>query len=442
MAPREGYTEKKDYDTSKTNTASASFEMASLAMAEANKDMLYSEISKASYADKEGDMPGVQPFHAVFDREVIRVADFINSQQHNLEFSAKSLLTSAEVASETKNPEGGIDLVHSLALKMDDLVENIIELQTCMAQNRSILRVVAEKADKELKTSCTSLLERRLKTNLNSVLVCVASDIYAAIRTAEKNITNNGAGQDGGMWEAPSSFQRATTKYWVRDDNLTKLLLSCAAEAPLLVYGKKGSLTPKENRHSGQSEGDKLWESLAMPITSVYFDSADMGLYKKRIARIEGAQLLRARWYGNKMPTGDGIIFLELKTHHEKWVSNKSVKERAAVKESDMQEFLRPIRWTIHDAQAMIARASPTLGSDELAKSANLLFRMHRLVVKHKLQSCVRSIYMRAAFQSPKSNGKICSTCFLSCLFLHRSSFSLLFFSSGTFQLCRSPSHS
>ena len=129
-------------------------------------------------------------------------------------------------------------------------------------------------------------------------------------------------------------------------------------------------------------------------------------MYKKRLARLEGAQLLRARWYGKKMPQGSAVIFLELKTHHEQWVVNKSVKERAAIQEKDMPSFLKPIAWSPNEAREIILRASPKLSPDELTKSTNLLFRMHQLVIKYKLRSCVRSVYARAAFQSAKSNGK------------------------------------
>ena len=50
-----------------------------------------------------------------------------------------------------------------------------------------------------------------------------------------------------------------------------------------------------------------------------------MDLYKERIKRSEGAKLFRVRWYGNK-PKGDEQIFLELKTHHECWINDKSGK--------------------------------------------------------------------------------------------------------------------
>lgn len=137
-----------------------------------------------------------------------------------------------------------------------------------------------------------------------------------------------------------------------------------------------------------------------------YFDSDDKSLCRERIARAQGAQLLRARWYGTTMPTGDKVIFVELKTHHEKWVAQKSVKERALVLECDMPAFLRPVRWNNDEAERMILRGKPKIKREELEKQINLLSRMHNLVVNHKLTACVRSVYDRAAFQSASSNGK------------------------------------
>lgn len=392
-----------------------------------NEEILYCEIAKArnqteivppiKLTDATFSQRGTRKqlgapslFSDIFESELIRVTDFIDAQQKNLEFSARMLLSNAEGALEMRQVDDSEVLIRSLRQKTQGFVESCIRLQTFTTNNKAALESIANEADKELKTTCMGSLERRfVQTGLNSALICVASDIYDTIRKVEEKLQSKDCGTTKAeTWKAPSSFERATTKYWVDDDQLTKLLLTCAAQAPLLVYGKKGALTSQDNRFSRKSEGDKLWDALATPITSVYFDSADMSLYKKRIARAEGAQLLRARWYGSK-PRGDELVFLELKTHHEKWVNTKSVKERVSVRESDMPAFLKRRRWSFDDAEQMVLRATPTLEGEKLTHASLLLSRMHELVVKHKLAACVRSVYKRAAFQSPQSNGKFCS---------------------------------
>lgn len=260
--------------------------------------------------------------------------------------------------------------------------------------------------------SAVDMVQDAVKVSLNSALICVISDIYNSLRQTEEKIVNRSNGGGEAMWEAPSSFKRTTTKYWVKDECLTKLMIVCSREAPLLVYGKKGALTSADPNQVNVSEGDKLWETLATKVNSIYFDSDDMDLYRERIKRSEGAQLLRVRWYGTEMPKGEGVLFLEMKTHHEKWVAQKSIKERAEIQERDMAEFLRPVPWETPDiARAMVLAAKPKLqkDADKLATQTDLLHRMHNLCVKNRLNPCVRTVYDRAAFQSASSNGK--STC-------------------------------
>jgi len=151
---------------------------------------------------------------------------------------------------------------------------------------------------------------------------------------------------------------------------------------------------------------EDIWNSIATSITSVYFDSPKtMVMYKERIARIESAQLFRIRWYGDK-PCGDELIFLELKTHHEQWVDNKSVKERVALRARDLTQALlrNGVKWTEDKAQELLLAAKPKLHGDDLDDAVDLLLRIRRLIIKKNLHPCVRSSYRRVAFQSNANN--------------------------------------
>jgi SPX domain protein involved in polyphosphate accumulation len=355
-----------------------------------------------------------------FQEEARRLAGFVNTQQVTVEVAAKAIFlwahstATGSVSSSSSSSRNNLqDIRSSIKRSVDDS----IALQEFYAASRRTLVQIAATADEQLpvpapSTTYSSLLLQMdpllQRSHLNSSLVCIISDTYNALSQAEEKLNNKGG--EEAMWQSPSSFQRATTKYWVKNEHLTKLMMICAAEAPLLVYGKKGPLTSTKASDAKTSDGDKLWETLATVITSIYFDADDMTLYKERLKRAEGAQLLRVRWYGTKMPKGEKDIFVELKTHHERWVAQKSVKERAIIQERDMAAFLDPTRrWTNEEAEAMILRAvkpNTSMKPKELAKQTKLLLRMHNLVVNHKLTACVRSVYDRAAFQSPKSNGK------------------------------------
>lgn len=354
-------------------------------------------------------------FWKLWDTETSRIGDFVISQQQHLEFAAKSLLNNIEAALDQvfdkaiglKERNKCSDMIQCFRLKADELVDSCINLQRFAVYNRNMLEQVGQTADEALGTTCLTYLDTNCsqapwKSGPESILIVVLSDIYDAIRTAEDDLEKGSAGTSQ-QWVAPTSFERSTTKYWVPEERLTELLLAAVKEAPLLVYGIKGRLTDRAGYLSKASEGDKLWDQLATPITSIYFDSPSMSLYKERLPRHEGAQLLRARWYGPK-PEGDQRIFLELKTHHEKWINTKSIKERVEIKEKDMVNFLALEEWNFGDAEKIVRSANPKLQEAELAKAVDLLLRMHELVIRHGLRPCVRSCYLRAAFQSSASN--------------------------------------
>jgi SPX domain protein involved in polyphosphate accumulation/uncharacterized membrane protein YidH (DUF202 family) len=406
-----------------------------------HEDALYLEISNArkrmsnSHVALEdaiamngniGEYTATTGFCEVWEIEVARIGDFLHAQQQNLEFGAKALLTDVEASlnhlklecnqgevdddelGTNKNDSSVEGMIHSWRVKAEELADGCLELQRFATQNKEKLEAIGTCADEKLQTSCVVALKRRFamapwKTGPNSALIVVLSDIYQVIRTAQELIRKDGSVDDESHWVAPSSFERRTSKYWVQEDQLTDLLLAAVVDAPLLVYGKSGRLTSKTECLSQRYEGDKLWDQLATPITSIYFDSPTLSLYKERLSRKEGSQLLRARWYGRR-PTGNEILYLELKTHHEKWVNIKSLKERVAIREKDMMQFLSMEQWELKHAETIVLAACPTLDEASLQRAADRLLRMHDLVVRHSLRSCVRTCYLRAAFQSSSSN--------------------------------------
>lgn len=111
------------------------------------------------------------------------------------------------------------------------------------------------------------------------------------------------------------------------------------------------------------------------------------------------------RWYGDK-PKGDEQIFLELKTHHECWINNKSVKERVALKERDMPKLIDTSDglWSSEYCIQLVREASPDDKYEDIASAAALLKEIRSIVCKFKLRPCVRTKYNRAAFQSSKNN--------------------------------------
>jgi len=229
-------------------------------------------------------------------------------------------------------------------------------------------------------------------------IVALLSDCYEVIRSLE---TNNDS--SGDQWVVPSSFERYTRKYLVNESFLAHVLLFSVSQVPVLIYGKSGLIT---NDGEDPAAMRDIWQTLATPISSVYFDSPGMYLYGRRVARHEGACLFRVRWYGDKKPKGDQLLFLELKTHHEKWVIDKSLKQRVALRERDMATLLARdgAEWDRTFIEDLIHLATPALNGDDLDEAVGLLYQIRRLITEKDLRPCVRTRYLRLALQSKETN--------------------------------------
>jgi len=98
--------------------------------------------------------------------------------------------------------------------------------------------------------------------------------------------------------------------------------LALVKHLPVLIFGRPAALDAAQDVPSDSSL-----------ISSVYLDSAELDVYRSRLERDEGATLVRVRFYGD-VPgdaSGEAELFVERKTHHESWTTDRSVKERCAV---------------------------------------------------------------------------------------------------------------
>jgi len=381
----------------------------------------------------------VGPFLDLLEAELDRVAGCIASQSESVESAARALLTSTDctlpdssavAASSTrslsrrrssemsgKNTENPTEYFAQEALKFrgktSDLVSMSLSLNYFARKTAAEFRSIAREADNHIGTSCSQIAHRKLTSSmwssfsLGGNIIALLSDVYCNIRAIEMGGSKKSAGE---KWVAPANFERLTKKYWVKEEKLIEVMFASVAEVPLLVYGRSGRITPKDGEliKASQCGRDRLWDSLATPVNSVYFDNESMSLYSERIKRSEGAQLLRVRWYGEERPQGSEVLFLELKTHHEKWVNTKSVKQRVSICEKDMRAMFDKSKlgqeWTREHTENIVLRADPSIRGEKLNDAVNLLLECRHLVVKLRLRPCVRTKYLRVAFQSSESN--------------------------------------
>ncbi|KAL7482840.1 hypothetical protein ACHAW6_008500 [Cyclotella cf. meneghiniana] len=345
-----------------------------------------------------------------FEAEFERTADTIKATKHLIESHARCILLSADaLARKVDCSEKRYEVtLHDFRLKAKEIAEQALELKVQTASYAQEFQRIAQLADKKLGTTLAAATGRRLesepwKGEQDGLTVVLFSDLYSAIREIEAKI-NSACADEFTMdatWVAPSSFERVTTKYWLKDQDLLRVILASLTELPLLVYGQKGGriLDCKQPPDTG------LWTSLASTISSVYFDSPGMRMYSERIKRSEGAQLFRIRWYGKK-PKGDDLIFLELKTHHEKWIENNSVKERCGIQEKFVPTLLDVSsgKWDMQTAYDIVRISNPSESKESMLKLTRVLLQIRKLVCKYKLTPCVRTKYNRFALQSASNN--------------------------------------
>src|SRR3954452_2398114 len=101
--------------------------------------------------------------------------------------------------------------------------------------------------------------------------------------------------------ESEERILTQTYKYWVHQDNIMEVKTSILRHLPVLVY-KPGTDSS---------------------ITSIYFDNEVFGLYQDKVDRKPGDQIIRLRWYGNKMNTKDIFIERKIREHEEEEIKDR-----------------------------------------------------------------------------------------------------------------------
>jgi SPX domain protein involved in polyphosphate accumulation len=201
------------------------------------------------------------------------------------------------------------------------------------------------------------------------------SKLYDLVRTK-----GNPAKGDSAAGGSQANFIRHTTKYWVHPDNVTELKLIILKHLPVLVFN-----------------ASKEFEQADSAITSIYYDNPDKwDLYEGRLKKTEGAEAIRLRWYGGMQSE---TIFVERKTHREDWTGEKSVKARFAIKEKNVNAYMRGE--LLPAAIFEKARKEGKKSAKAIAEDERLAAEIQWSILKKGYKPVCRSFYNRTAFQLP-----------------------------------------
>ncbi|OAA82453.1 vacuolar transporter chaperone 4 [Akanthomyces lecanii RCEF 1005] len=263
---------------------------------------------------------------------------------------------------------------------LSDIIADVHDLAKFVQLNYTGFYKIIKKHDKQTGWHLRPAFDTRLKAkpfykeNYDASVIKL-SKLYDLVRTRGNPVKGDSAA--GG---SQASFVRQTTKYWVHPDNVTELKLIILKHLPVLVFNAGKEFDPQDSA-----------------ITSIYYDNPDTwDLYEGRLKKTEGAEAIRLRWYGGMQSE---TIFVERKTHREDWTGEKSVKARFALKEKNVNAYLRGE--LLPGAIFEKARKEGKKSEKAIAEDERLASEVQYSVLKKGYKPVCRSFYNRTAFQLP-----------------------------------------
>ncbi|GAB0138179.1 hypothetical protein EsDP_00006422 [Epichloe bromicola] len=263
---------------------------------------------------------------------------------------------------------------------LSDIIADVHDLAKFVQLNYTGFYKIIKKHDKMTGWHLRPVFDTRLKAkpfykeNYDASVIKL-SNLYDLVRTRGNPVKGDSAAGGG-----QANFVRQTTKYWVHPDNVTELKLIILKHLPVLVFN-----------------ASKEFEQQDSAITSIYYDNPDKwDLYEGRLKKTEGAEAIRLRWYGGMQTE---TIFVERKTHREDWTGEKSVKARFAIKEKNVNAYMRGE--LLPAAIFEKARKEGKKSEKAIAEDERLASEIQWSVLKKGYKPVCRSFYNRTAFQLP-----------------------------------------
>eukprot|EP00547_Thalassionema_nitzschioides_P001872 CAMPEP_0194199804 /NCGR_PEP_ID=MMETSP0156-20130528/679_1 /TAXON_ID=33649 /ORGANISM="Thalassionema nitzschioides, Strain L26-B" /LENGTH=599 /DNA_ID=CAMNT_0038924743 /DNA_START=87 /DNA_END=1883 /DNA_ORIENTATION=- len=201
-----------------------------------------------------------------------------------------------------------------------------------------------------------------------SDVVVRLSSIYSSLRNDQVNIDNTGS--------TSQSFLRSTTKYWVKTEDVSRVKYAILRHLPVFL----------QKTSTGESDSQMT--------SSVYLDNDQLELYHGRLDKSPGAIALRLRWYGAGDPQ---VVFVERKTHREKWTGEVSVKERFVIAEPEVHQVMT----NMYDIAAKKLADKSGKSQEEADEWETLAREITQVISAKQLVPTMRTQYMRTAFQIP-----------------------------------------
>lgn len=249
-----------------------------------------------------------EAFISSIDSELTKVENFtlrkvteLRNTLHDIEHKIKEASPTLIDEDEDEDESPGLQTL------ADDVASKFLTLEKYVNINFMGFHKILKKHDKYCPSApCKTFYINRMHSQAwvrgdYSDVVVRLSAIYSALRNDQVVEETHDANQ---------SFLRSTTKYWIKTEDVSKVKYAVLRNLPVFL----------QKTSTGESDSQLT--------NSVYLDNDQLELYHGRLDKSPGALALRLRWYGAADPS---IVFVERKTHRDKWIGEVSVKERFIV---------------------------------------------------------------------------------------------------------------
>lgn len=310
-------------------------------------------------------------FFTALEAEMSKIDQFVTDQ-------LRTIKREVEQISDQTSSGGAADLPseekEGLLKKATSVGAFFLKLEKFVNINYMGVHKILKKHDKMLPVPCRRYYITRLHNQQwvkkdHSKIFVRLGQIHSSLRgdVGGKNEDNGAQG-----------FIRRTTKYWVRTTDISKVKYIVLQHLPVFQHDLEAL--------SGDSQ----------LTNSAYMDNTQLELYHGRLEKSPGAIALRLRWYEDAEPVK--AVFMERKTHHDSWTGDVSVKERFILKPAQVMPFLRG-EYTVEEKMKEMADAGKS--ERDQAEVRRLFTEYQQVIDSKQLRPCMRTQYMRVAYQIP-----------------------------------------
>jgi len=279
----------------------------------------YSEASGSDASQQHIRACTQEDFYKQLEKEMSKIENFTKSEVKRVRSKlaeVESQLSELVPNTSSSSASGPGTLHNTLLDKVGEAGQEFLRLEKYVNLNFMGFHKILKKHDRRLPNPCKAFYVGRLyeqswvRGDFSDVFVKI-SQLYSTLRGDDDSPAEENSRQD---------FVRSTRKYWVHMEDISHVKYIVLQHLPVLL---------QKSMAAGTTDSQL--------VNSVYIDNYAMELYHGRLDKTPGAIALRFRWYGTGTPD---TVFVERKTHREKWAQEISVKERFVVQEKSVLPLL------------------------------------------------------------------------------------------------------